>query len=398
MTAASPNPRASAVGLPALTGPHAVGTTIRLFVDTARPEPHTADPADLREILVQLWYPAQPRPGAEPARYCPDCDLFGPIFDRLMPAPAAEELRGWRARAVPDAPLAVGPIRFPVITLSHGLQAARFAFTARAEELASHGYVVAGIDHLYGAEVVRLPDGRTIPFARAVESLDRIRLQAADVRSVADSLERLDAADPEGVFTGRLATARIGMMGHSFGGATAALACRTDQRCAAGLVYDFEILTETYGDGPHPPLMVINSARFAENNRAITSRWTGDAYQLVVEGTIHNDFTDQPLWPYSGARAGGAIQPERGLPRYRRLHARLLRFLPEGSAQRTARRPVAGLPGGAHRTAPLTDPATTPPGRPPCEWAVRRATSPPLTRHSYPRASRTYAGRLGRAA
>jgi dienelactone hydrolase len=221
-------------------------------------------------------------------------------------------LQDWRARSVLRAPLAESLQRFPIITLSHGLGTPRFVFTARAEELASHGYVVVGIEHPYGAAVTRFPDGRVVAFSGSLQSLDRIRLQAADVRFVLDSLEHLQRADPIGLFTGRLDLGRIGMLGHSFGGATAALACVQDPRCTAGAVYDFELLDETYAAGAHKPLLVINSERFASSNGRFLERWTADGYRLVIAGTVHNDFMDVPLWPYTGSRAGGNIDPVRG--------------------------------------------------------------------------------------
>src|ERR1700694_5861812 len=43
--------------LPTPTGPHAVGAQIRHLVDAARQEP--ADPGKPRELMVQIWYPAE---------------------------------------------------------------------------------------------------------------------------------------------------------------------------------------------------------------------------------------------------------------------------------------------------------------------------------------------------
>ncbi len=51
-------------------------------------------------------------------------------------------------------------------------------------------------------------------------------------------LERLNASDASGKFTGRLDMTRVGVFGHSFGGAAAALFCHEDSRCKAGIDVD----------------------------------------------------------------------------------------------------------------------------------------------------------------
>src|SRR3989442_16016703 len=44
--------------------------------------------------------------------------------------------------------------------------------------------------------------------------------------------------DASGKFTGRLDMMRVGVFGHSFGGAAAALFCHEDSRCKAGIDVD----------------------------------------------------------------------------------------------------------------------------------------------------------------
>ena len=82
------------------------------------------------------------------------------------------------------------------------------------------------------------PDGRVIPRAAANNpegcvvpdhaEQDRcasriLSAWSADTRFVLDRLEQLNASDPSGRFTGRLDMTRVGVFGHSFGGAAAAL-------------------------------------------------------------------------------------------------------------------------------------------------------------------------------
>jgi predicted dienelactone hydrolase len=53
--------------------------------------------------------------------------------------------------------------RCPLVVLSPGFTSPRSTLTALAEDLASHGYVVAGIDHTYESYATAFPDGRSPP-------------------------------------------------------------------------------------------------------------------------------------------------------------------------------------------------------------------------------------------
>ncbi|MER7343669.1 hypothetical protein ABT403_38400, partial [Streptomyces sp. NPDC000075] len=60
------------------------------------------------------------------------------------------------SRAVFNAPVADGGGRLPVVLFSPGSGGVRTQNTAWAEELASHGYVVAALDHPYDSAAVVL--------------------------------------------------------------------------------------------------------------------------------------------------------------------------------------------------------------------------------------------------
>ena len=83
----------------------------------------------------------------------------------------------------------------PLVVLSPGFTKNRATLTALAEDLASHGYVVAGIDHTYESGATTFPDGRvTTCLARTAppHGPDRweqiVTGRAADVSFVLDEL------------------------------------------------------------------------------------------------------------------------------------------------------------------------------------------------------------------
>ena len=136
-----------------------------------------------------------------------------------------------RTHASWGPPVSTSP-RHPVVLFCPSWTGRKNQNTVQAEELASHGFVVVGIDHPYATALTVFPDGRAIAGAlggfldcSTDESLaaslrvadEQLRLRLADARFVLDELERLDRDDPGGLFTGRLDLGRVGIFGHSFG-------------------------------------------------------------------------------------------------------------------------------------------------------------------------------------
>src|SRR5205823_1974481 len=132
-------------------------------------------------------------------------------------------------------------------------------------DLASHGYVVVGFDAPYRTGQVVFPDGRVI--ARRPENnpellsgADLARLAdkllaawTADIAFVLDQLARLNSSDSSSKFKGRLDMTRVGVFGHSLGGATAAQFCGQDSRCRAGIDVDGSLHGVVIQAGIHKP-------------------------------------------------------------------------------------------------------------------------------------------------
>ncbi len=124
------------------------------------------------------------------------------------------------------------------MTLRAGASLEVWNYSTLAEDLASHGYVVVGFDAPYRTGVVVFPDGRVVRripqndpelcLEKTGPERDRcanrlLTAWTADIAFVLDRLKQLNGSDASGKFTGRLDLARIGVFGHSFGGAAAAL-------------------------------------------------------------------------------------------------------------------------------------------------------------------------------
>ncbi|HUK91787.1 MAG TPA: hypothetical protein VLZ81_15395, partial [Blastocatellia bacterium] len=80
-----------------------------------------------------------------------------------------------------------------------------------------------------------------------------------DMAFVLDRLERLNASDPSGRFTGKIDMTRVGVFGHSFGGAAALQFCGQDARCKAGVDVDGAPHGDVIQTGVNRPFMFLLS-------------------------------------------------------------------------------------------------------------------------------------------
>ena len=104
----------------------------------------------------------------------------------------------------------------PIIVFSHGLGSVRTDMRYLAEHLASHGYVVAALEHP-GSNETHIKRVLTLqaPLLAGEEFLNRPK----DISFVLDQLKTLNQT--EGSLQGKLASDRVMVVGYSLGGATA---------------------------------------------------------------------------------------------------------------------------------------------------------------------------------
>jgi dienelactone hydrolase len=207
---------------------------------------------------------------------------------------------------------------YPVVIMRAGASAEVVNYSTLAEDLASHGYVVVGFDAPYRTYAVVFPDGRVMrrtpennpelcegqPLDHQAACVNRVLTAwTADIALVLDRLERLNASDATGKFTGRLDMTRVGVFGHSFGGATAAQFCHEDSRCKAGIDLDGIPFGSVVRQGLHQPFMFVLSDQIHSsdpetrqvlgNIQSIYDRLPLDGrLRVVIRGANHFLFSD----------------------------------------------------------------------------------------------------------
>lgn len=329
------------VVLPKPSGPYAVGRSLFDWTDHSRQDPYSSSLGKYRELMVWVWYPAASNPGATPAEYIPSA------WAAKLPWRPVTIPSRIRVHAVADAPLAGKDNSYPVLVFSTGFGNLPSDYTSVMEDLASRGNVVLGITNTYSAPIVRFPDGRVAqhlraasfprgPIAAVQAAGDRmVKVWAADMRFSLDMLAEMNR-DPKSRFYGRLDMQKVGLLGHSFGGAAAAEACAGDPRCRAGIDLDGNLFGSVLKTGIKQPFLFILSdwtlgptlvqrtlsgvtlqrmkAHQSDINREMHDA-CGDSSQCWdthIQGTRHFNFTDVAVLYSPGMKLTGFLGPANG--------------------------------------------------------------------------------------
>ncbi|MEV4054866.1 alpha/beta hydrolase [Amycolatopsis sp. NPDC049688] len=282
--------------LPAPTGNRPVGSTSVYLKDTSRPDPWVPS-VPYRELMVSLFYPAASGDGPK-TQYLTAAESAALLTGSGLDVPP-DLLTTMVTNSVADARPAGH--RLPLIVLSPGYTKPRATLSALAEDLASHGYAVALVGHTYENAGQSFPDGHfagcascDVPHDDAFwEKLELGR--AKDVSFVLDSLTHSRWAP-------LIDSSRIGMAGHSIGGASTIPAMVSDRRIKAGMDIDGTTHVPLTPPGLSRPFMFLGHQLGATACVPGDPTWERDWPQLTgwrrwadVRGAQHASFTDVGL-------------------------------------------------------------------------------------------------------
>lgn len=270
---------------PAVTGPYGVARMDAAYIDESRAEPYESD-GSARWLNVSFWYP--------------------------------EEYAG-------------GDNTCPLVVFSHGSFGTRESNVVQYRELASHGYVVCAIEHTYQSLGTTGPDGERAGLdsgyrrqlmrsnddtpEQRTELTELFRewmsVRTADIGFVLDTvISRADAG--EGGVYRLVDTSRIGLMGHSMGGAAALAVGRMRDDVSAVIALEAPFMGDVQGvdasgdfvwdAAPYPvPLLSVytssawpildTSPQYAQNSAVLRDN-RADTQDIFLEGAGHMTLTD----------------------------------------------------------------------------------------------------------
>ncbi len=232
--------------LPVPSGQFSIGCTSSLHIDNSRTNA-PFDELSPRELMLHWWYPIQ-----QPAKNTPPWNYMQEnvkLFEGMLathfhlPKKFVRDLLQIKTHSYDVDPQNTTPI--PVIIISHGLGGFGESQSYIAENLASHGYLVVGIDHTNFSTVSTFPDGRVIwsdasltsPNATTVDALlqyysQMFTIPQRDISFVINELVRVNS-DPQSIWYNKIDLKNIGFVGHSMGAMAGTEAARNDSRIKA---------------------------------------------------------------------------------------------------------------------------------------------------------------------
>lgn len=298
------------------SGPHAVGSLARQWVDESRADPYAAP--ERRRLMARIWYPAAPREASRPMPYGGRTPWFLSHWSLI------------RTFSHADAPVSTVRRRWPVILYNHCYACPVNESTQLLEELASHGFVVVSIAHPYEELLTIFPDGTVVRgdaeriravrgqfplpdyyqrFRAAAPEVQRrmfrallrdtplieesLRLWTADSVFVLERLRDLERSDP--LLAGRLDLERIGAAGYSLGGIVAGQLCVERDEISACVNVDCINAGDMLDHPPDKPLLFLASEAFAGANAPLVEQARAAVYSATVAGTTHQNFSDMTL-------------------------------------------------------------------------------------------------------
>ncbi|MBL4837483.1 MAG: hypothetical protein JKY34_07875 [Kordiimonadaceae bacterium] len=355
------------INLPLPSGTHTVGLS-HWVINTDRTEPFTLNPSDKRKLHIKVWYPTADVSNIDFLHYRPAPKLAAYASPNMAPVHAAligsigplSFLEPRLKKALAEAKLSTyaGPAplktneKFPVLLFSHGHRAHLDFFSTTMQDLASHGYIVIGINHSYEVPHSIMPTGETFSrtdhimehsaasdaqtyqsyekqlatltnninnitsnggfeankerFAQAYNAIIDtpqdltydLPIRVADMLSTIQFMEHAAKQASASALLKMMDLSKVGAFGMSFGGPTSAEFCRQYGKCIAAANID----GKNWGDMLRAPLdvpMLWIAGTYTQGERFdvpyTLENWQASAFRVLVPGATHQAFTDVPF-------------------------------------------------------------------------------------------------------
>lgn len=229
-----------------------------------------------RKIVISFYYPIdesfkEDRQALYMDLYSPREDEFINRFKGMVASGNEKEkenfIKELKTNIYNNAPISKEEKSYPVIIQLTGLGAPRDYITFNIEKLVSEGYVVFTIGHAYDNMLTVLPNGEILEIPdkdlTQEEKIDILNIREKDVLFMLNQLEKLNKEDD--FMKDKLDLEKIGLIGHSLGGAAVFNACKTDSRVKAVALFDASLqffnLEEDIKEGKTLEMPLLNFRR-----------------------------------------------------------------------------------------------------------------------------------------
>ncbi|KAF4339463.1 PAF acetylhydrolase family [Fusarium beomiforme] len=297
----------NAILLPKPSGPYGVALRVEGMTDTHRVDPYDPKKGH-RQVLASIFWPVDSTSCSNKAvAYMPPAtakaygqvaqqslglsnDTFAALEFQVCKTPVAQKGCGSKKES------------FPVAVFSPGAGNSRLLYSLMARSLASYGNVVVLIDHPYDPPVVEFPDGKIIQGGNIPDTKEgNQQLGLVKAKDISFTISQiLRPSFQKRVFKGlpgSIDTKKIVALGHSLGGASAAIAILSDNRIRGGMDLDGQIFEPALSKGLDKPFFLIGRPNHSEQDttwKKFYAKLRGPKKEISIKGTVHGSFTDYP--------------------------------------------------------------------------------------------------------
>ncbi|KAL6925401.1 hypothetical protein ACHAPO_010482 [Fusarium lateritium] len=294
-----------AITLPDPTGPYGVTLRSQGMTDTQRVDPYDPKKGN-RQVLASIFWPILPSTCSEESvPYMPPAvaKFYGQQAQSMGLSNETFAAFNYAVCKTPDSQKGCeSKKRFPLAVFSPGAGNSRLLYSIMARSLASYGNIVVLIDHPYDADIVEFPNGEIIKSGNIPETTKALteltEVRAKDVSFVISKfLQPSFQRKALRGLPGSIDTKKIVALGHSLGGASAAVASLSDSRIRGGMDLDGQIFEPALTKGLDKAFFLIGRPNHSEEDttwKKFYARLRGPKKEIAIKGTVHGSFTDYP--------------------------------------------------------------------------------------------------------
>ena len=303
--------------MPAPEGDFSIGSETFHWVDSSRLEWFTDEnDNDVREIMVQAWYPSENSDSIGTNSYMDFMNLRSKTLASAgkIPAFLPSHLNMISTNTRNDVACSNKLEKYPVLIFSHGITGSRHLHQILFEHLASKGYIVFALDHSFDANLTIFPNGKIADYRSEITGHPdsvlirekQINTRAFDVGFIIDQIREIETGMIDSKLSGRLDLDRVALGGHSYGGATAILASHNHEIVKACVVLDgwiSPIPDKVISEGINVPFLFMGRPSWHDSDYPgnyerladLITHSSNEKYDLRINQTLHLDYTDIPL-------------------------------------------------------------------------------------------------------
>ena len=303
--------------MPAPEGGFHVGSETFHWADSSRLEWFTDEnDKDVREIIVQAWYPSENSDSIGPNSYMDFMNLRSKTLASAgkIPAFLPSHLDMISTNTRNDVNCSNKLDKYPILIFSHGITGSRHLHQILFEHLASKGYVVFAPDHSFDANLTIFPDGKIADYRSEItghpDSVEirekQVNTRALDIGFIIDQARKIESGIIDSKLSGKLNLDKVALGGHSYGGATAILASRNNEIIKACVVLDgwiSPIPDKVISEGINVPFLFMGRPSWDDSDYPgnyerladLIAHSSNRKYDIRINQTLHLDYTDIPL-------------------------------------------------------------------------------------------------------